>query len=92
MKLVRRKHGSQRASAPIKLELHPPAHDSTELVFRDEDGNWLKTPEMQARVDTLAMAIYPRNHDQDLRKVVAAAMSSLVDEIIAVARLERRGK
>lgn len=44
MILIKRKHGSQRASAPVKITTEPNwcgQGGSPNIVFKDENGDWI---------------------------------------------------
>lgn len=67
MRLQRRKHGSQRAKAPIKLKLHPnfvgSGGDAT-ITFKGEDGVWYTLePETEADVKALLSQVHIVHHN-----------------------------
>ena len=63
MLLHRRKHGSQRPMAPIKLTLQPNIGEP-EMTFRDQDGTWYRlVPENEAEMKQLLSEAHIIHHN-----------------------------
>lgn len=64
MLLHRRKHGSQRRMAPIKLEVMPNASGDPDITFKGGDGIWyVLTPESHAEMKLLLSEAHIVHHN-----------------------------
>jgi hypothetical protein len=64
MLLHRRKHGSQRAKAPVKLTIQPNVSGDADITFRDEEGTWYRLePENEAEMKQLLSEAHIIHHN-----------------------------